>query len=338
LTSIKNTISLDEKRRNMFGLKLRMFLLVAALFGIVYAIITIIGTAMGITNFYFYLILAFVFMLIQYLIGPKIVELSMRVKYVEKSEYPELHRMIEELARNAGIPKPKVGISPTNLPNAFAFGRSRRDGRVCVTQGILNLLDRDELKAVLGHEITHIVNRDVLTITLLSVIPMLMYRIAWHFLFFGSVGRRRGEGAAYTALIGLSALIFYFITNLLVLYASRIREYFADKGSVELGNQPSALASALYKLVYGSAKTNKQSIKDVEGLKAFFVNDPSKANKEIRELAAIDLDGSGTIDTAELQYLNSKKIETNFSDKIMEILSTHPNMLKRIQKLSEYNK
>lgn len=107
---------------------------------------------------------------------------------------------------------------------------------------------------------------------------------------------------------------------------------------MNLGNQPSALASALYKLVYGSAQTNKQSIKDVEGLKAFFVNDPSRANKEIRELAAIDLDRSGTIDADELQYLNSKKIETSFSDKIMEILSTHPNMLKRIQKLSEYNK
>jgi len=242
------------------------------------------------------------------------------------------------LARNAGIPKPKVGISQVNLPNAFAFGKSRRDGRVCVTQGILNLLDRDELKAVLGHEITHIVNRDMLTITLLSVIPMLMYRIAWHFLFFGNIGRRKGEGAAYTALIGLSALIFYFITNLLVLYASRIREYFADKGSVELGNQPSALASALYKLVYGSAKTSKQDIKDVEGLKAFFVNDPSRANKEIRELVQLDLDRSGTIDANELQYLNSKKIELKFSDRLMEALSTHPNMLKRIQKLSEYNR
>ena len=169
----------------MFGLKLRMFLLIAALFGIVYAIVTMIGTAMGIRNFYFYLVLALFFMLIQYLIGPKIVEWSMKVKYVDESEYPELHRIIEELARNARIPKPKVGVSPTKLPNAFAFGRSRSDGRVCVTEGILNLLDRDELKAVLGHEITHIVNRDVLTITLLSVIPMLMYRIAWHFLFFG---------------------------------------------------------------------------------------------------------------------------------------------------------
>lgn len=321
----------------MFGLKLRMFLLIAALFGIVYAIITIIGTAMGITNFYFYLILAFVFMLIQYLVGPKIVEWSMRVKYVDETEFPQLHQMIEELARNAGIPKPKIGISPTNLPNAFAFGKSRSDGRVCVTEGILNLLDRNELKAVLGHEISHIVNRDMLTITLLSVIPMLMYRIAWHFLFFGNIGgRRKGEGAAYTALIGLSALIFYFITNLLVLYASRIREYFADKGSVDLGNHPSSLASALYKLVYGSAKTNKQSIKDVEGLKAFFLNDPSRANKEIRELVQIDLDRSGTIDRYELQNLSSTKIELSFSDKLLETLSTHPNMLKRIRKLSEY--
>lgn len=322
----------------MFGLKLRMFLLVAALFGIVYAIVTMIGTAMGITNFYFYLVLAFVFMLIQYLIGPKIVELSMRVKYVDETEAPELHQMIDELARNAGIPKPKVGISQVNLPNAFAFGRSRSDGRVCVTQGILNLLDRNELKAVLGHEISHIVNRDVLTITLLSVIPMLMYRIAWHFLFFGGAGRRRGEGAAYVALIGLTALVFYFITNLLVLYASRIREYFADRGSVNLGNKPSELASALYKLVYGSAKTSKQAIKDVEGLKAFFVNDPSRANKEIRELVQIDLDRSGTIDRYELQNLSSQKIEISFSDRLLETLSTHPNMLKRIQKLSEYSK
>jgi heat shock protein HtpX len=320
----------------MFGLKLRMFLLVAVLFGIVYAIVTIIGTAMGITNFYFYLVLALVFMFIQYLIGPKMVEWSMRVNYVDQSEYPELHNMIEELAGNAGIPKPKVGISQVNLPNAFAFGRSRRDGRVCVTQGILNLLNKDELKAVLGHEITHIVNRDVLTITLLSVIPMLMYRIAWHFLFFGSVGRRRGEGAAYTALIGIAALLSYFITNLLVLYASRIREYFADRGSIDLGNKPSALASALYKLVYGSARTNKQSIKDVEGLKAFFVNDPSKADKEIRELVSLDLDRNGTIDADELQYVHSKKIKVSFSDRLLETLSTHPNMLKRIQKLSEY--
>ena len=173
----------------------------------------------------------------------------------------------------------------------------------------------------------------MLTITLLSVIPMLMYRIAWSFLFYG---RRRDERSGNTAMIGLVAFLFYFITNLLVLYASRIREYFADKGSVLLGNSPSALASSLYKLVYGSARTDQESLKEVEGLKAFFANDPSQAFKEIRELQALDLDRNGTIDTAELERLRSKQIRLGFTDTLMEALSTHPNMLKRIKRLSEY--
>jgi len=320
----------------MLSLKFRMYFLVIIFFGIIYAIVTMIGTSMGMQNFYFYLVLAFVFMIIQYLIGPKIVELSMRVKYIDERSNPELHRMVEELANRAGIPKPKIGVSQTSLPNAFAFGRTLRDGRVCVTEGITKLLNREELKAVLGHEISHIKNRDVLTITLLSVVPMLMYRIAWHFLFFGSFGRRR-QGGEYLALVGIAALLFYFITNLLVLYASRIREYFADRGSVLLGNAPSAMASSLYKLVYGSARMNKEMVRDVEGLKAFFLNDPSRAVNEIRELSHIDLDRNGTIDPDELQFLYSKKIQLSFSDRLLEILSTHPNMLMRIKKLSEYN-
>jgi heat shock protein HtpX len=202
-----------------------------------------------------------------------------------------------------------------------------------VTEGILRLLNEDELRAVLGHELSHLKNRDVLTITLLSVIPMIMYRIAWQFLFYG---RRRDERAGNTALIGLAAFLFYFITNLLVLYASRIREYFADKGSVLLGNEPSSLASSLYKLVYGSARMNKESLKEVEGLKAFFVNDPSCALKEIRELSQLDLDKSGTLDVNELEELRTKKISLSFGDRLLEVLSTHPNMLKRIKQLSQY--
>ena len=118
-------------------------------------------------------------------------------------------------------------------------------------------------------------------------------------MFFGT-GRRRGQGTANAMLIGLAAFIFYFITNLLVLYASRIREYFADRGSVLLGNQPAWLASGLYKLVYGSARMDKQSLKETEGLKAFFVNDPSRALSEIQELKQLDLDRSGTLDPEEL--------------------------------------
>jgi heat shock protein HtpX len=319
----------------MWTLRLRLWLLLAVLFGILYMVATLIGTSMGITNFYFYLGFSFVLMAIQFMVGPKIVEWSMRVKYVEKTRYPELHQMVEELSGKAHIPKPRVGVAQAALPNAFAFGKSLSDGRVCVTEALLSLLNKEELRAVLGHEISHLKNRDVLTITILSVIPMILYRIAWHSIFFGG-GRRRNGGGGNAVLIGLAAFVFYFITNLLVLYASRIREYFADRGSVGLGNDPAWLASALYKLVYGSARMRKESLKEVEGLKAFFVNDPSRAMREIHELAQLDLDRNGTIDPYELKALEHKNVKLNFGDKMLEILSTHPNMLKRIKQLSQY--
>jgi heat shock protein HtpX len=310
-----------------------MWLLLVVLFAIVYALVSWLSYAAGITNFYFYLFLSLAMMFIQYMIGPKLVEWTMHIRPASRQEYPRLYQMVESLAMRAQIPVPKIGIAQIPLPNAFAYGRTIRDGRVCVTEGILKLLNEDELKAVLGHELSHLKNRDVLTITLLSVIPMIMYRIAWQFLFYG---RRRDDKGGNAALVGLVAFIFYFITNLLVLYASRIREYFADKGSVLLGNSPSSLASSLYKLVYGSARMDKESLKEVEGLKAFFLNDPSRAMTEIRELRQLDLDKSGTIDASELELLRNKKMRLNLGDKLLEVLSTHPNMLKRIKRLSEY--
>ena len=318
----------------MWYLKLRMWLLTAILFAIVYAVVSMISYHLGVTNFYFYLALSFIIMFIQYMVGPKLVEWSMGVKYIKEGEYPELRAMVEKLAMKANIPTPRIGIAQIAIPNAFAFGRSRKDGRICVTQGIMSLLNIDELQAVLGHEMTHLKSRDVLTITLLSVIPMILYRIAWQFLFFGN-RRDRGQGGS-TVLIGLVAFIFYFVTNLLVLYASRIREYFADKGSVDLGNNPSHLATALYKLVYGSARMPKEELKNVEGMKAFFVNDPSRAMTELRDLRELDLDRNGTISPDELDALQNKTVKLNFGDKVMETFSTHPNMLKRIKRLSEW--
>ncbi|HNW39141.1 MAG TPA: zinc metalloprotease HtpX [Candidatus Omnitrophota bacterium] len=318
----------------MWSLQLRMWLLVSLLFGIIYALVVVVGRSVLHTGgFSFYLIISLVMMLIQYMLGPKIVEWSMRVKYIKREENPRLFQMVESLSQRANIPMPRIGIAQIEIPNAFAFGRGIKDGRVCLTSGIMNLLDEEELKAVLGHELSHLKNHDVLTITLLSVIPMVMYRIAWQFLFYG---RRRDERGGNTILIGIAAFLFYFITNLLVLYASRIREYFADRGSVLLGNQPKALASSLYKLAYGAARMNKEELKQTEGLKAFFINDPSQGRKEVLELAQLDMDKSGTIDSSELELLRGSKIRLNLGDKMMEILSTHPNMLKRIKKLSEY--
>ena len=130
---------------------------------------------------FFGIILVFV----QYLIGPKMVETIMHVNYVSEQEAPNLHAMVEYLAMKAGIPKPRVGIAEISVPNAFAFGRSKGDGRICVTRGILKLLDQEELEAVLGHEISHIKHSDMAVMTLISVVPLICYYIFISTLFSG---------------------------------------------------------------------------------------------------------------------------------------------------------
>ncbi len=309
-------------------LQVRLYLLLGAMFAIVYAVIVVGASAIGISGLMFYALLAVVLLFLQYMIGPKLVEFSMRVKYVSESEYPKLHAMVTELASAAGIPKPRVGISPAPIPNAFAFGRWGSDGRVCVTEQIIRLLSEKELRAVVGHEISHLKNRDVTVITMLSVVPMVLWYVAWSFMF----SRRSRDN---TVLLGIGAFVLYFITNLLVLYGSRIREYYADRGSVKLGNAPHHMASALYKLVYGSARVPKEALKQMEGYKAFFASDPSRAMTELKELKQVDLDMSGTIDQGELMALRSQEVRISGSDKLMEIMSTHPNMVKRVKHLSD---
>ncbi|MFQ6066282.1 MAG: zinc metalloprotease HtpX [bacterium] len=322
------------------GLQVKMWLLVVLMFGILYGVITGIGTWMGAGNALFYLILAFLFVGLQYLVGPSLVQLIMRVRWVSEKEEPELHQMVRELAQRADIPQPRVGISDLAIPNAFAFGRTLRDGRVCVTRGIQRLLNKEQLKAVLGHEVSHLKNRDMMIITLLSVIPLMLYWLAWSTLWGGMWGRRR-EAGGYAALIGLGAMLLYFITNLLVLYGSRIREYYADRGSVKLGSSPQHLATALYRLVYSSARLRREprvreELKRVEGIKAFFLNDVSRAQNEIRELGEIDKDLSGTIDPNELAELRQKRVKLTTGERIMELFTTHPNMLKRIKHLAHF--
>lgn len=313
-------------------IKTRMYLLIAVLFGILYGVITGIGAWMGAGDAYTYLILAFGFLGIQYLISPNIVEWTMGVKYVTEAEQPELHHMVADLAKRAGLHKPKIGISKMNIPNAFAFGRTQGDGRICFTQGIMQLLSADELRAVAGHEISHIKHRDMAIITLLSAIPMIMYWIAMSFMWGGG-DRKNGNSAA---LIGAGAFLLYFITNLLVLYGSRIREYYADEGSVKLGNQPHNLASSLYKLVYGDARfRGRQEMKKVESVRAFFLNDPSRSWQEVRELAQLDSNMDGAISFDELAELRQRNVKLSAGEKMMEIFTTHPNTLQRIKHLSK---
>lgn len=311
-----------------FLLTLRIWLATALLFGILYAIITVICTYLGFGTPLIFAIMALVVVFAQYMLGPKMVEAVMHVHYVSPQEAPNLHAMIDELAMNAGIPKPKVGIAETGIPNAFAFGRTKGDGRVCVTRGILNLLDEEELKAVLGHEISHIRHNDMAVMTLISVVPLICY---WIFISTLFGGNRDSDAGA----IGAVALVGYLLGQLLVLFVSRVREYYADEGSVEIGGKPHKLASALYKLVYGSVNLDKRAVKEVEGVKAFFVNDISDAQNEISDLRQLDTDMDGVISERELAELRNMDTNIGTGSKIMELLSTHPNMVKRIKRLAE---
>jgi len=318
----------------MLGLRFRFFILLMMFGSIIFLIITVAGNLLGAGGWLFYAIITAVTLLVQYFIGPFIVEMTMRVRQLKREEAPELFNIVEELARNAKIKMPKVGISENTVPNAFAYGRGHSDGHVCVTTGILKILNKNELRAVLGHEISHIKNRDVAFITFLSAIPMILFGMARAMMWSRGRGKNKGNGI----IIGIFLLLLYFISNLLVLYASRIREYYADMGSVSLGSDPSHLATALFKLVYGCARADDNSLHMVEGARAFFLNDPSNAKNEIKDLKSVDLDGSGTISSEELDYLSKQKINVSFGEKIMEMFSTHPNMLKRIKALSDLNK
>lgn len=313
-------------------LKLRLSLAVMLLFGLIFAIVILAATLLGYGgNYTLFVILGLGIIFIQYLIGPSMVEKAMGVKYVTEQQAPELHQMVSELAMNAGISKPKIGVSETNIPNAFAFGRTKKEGRVCVTRGILNTLNKDELKAVLGHELSHIKHNDMAVTTLVSAVPLICYYIALSFLFSGD--SRNGGGI----LIGVLAIAAYFLGQLIVLFISRTREYYADLGSIEIGGKPDKLASALYKLVYGAAKSPKEEVKDIQGVKAFFLNDISNARDDIEQLSQLDLNRDGEISEIELAQLKSKNVNITTSDKVMELFSTHPNMLKRIERLAEYS-
>ncbi len=320
--------------KGTWKLKLRLWFSMLVMFGLVYVLIMLAGNFLGFGGFYgFYAISGLFVLFLQYIFGPKIVESSMGVHQLSEAEAPELHQIVEELALAANIPKPKVGISNTMVPNAFAYGRSKRSGHVCVTRGILGLLDHDELKAVLGHEISHIKHNDMAITTIVSAIPLVCYYLSFSLMFSGGGGDNDNGGA----ILGIIALFAYFLGQLIVLFISRIREYYADAGSVELGCQPEKLASALYKLVYGAARVPNQEIKDVEGTKAFFVTDISNAKNEINDLSQLDFNKDGVISKEELDLLKNNQIKVSGSSKIMELLSTHPDMLKRIKRLADMN-
>ncbi|HEY8326376.1 MAG TPA: zinc metalloprotease HtpX [Ktedonobacterales bacterium] len=234
------------------GLSMRMVLTIFLLgavyvvFGVVLALVLHVPTALLIT-------VAAVIAFVQFFYADKIALFSMRAREVSEAEAPQLHEMIGRLAAQANLPKPRVALVDTSVPNAFATGRSKNHAVVAVTTGIINKLEPQELEAVLAHELTHIINRDMLVMTIAAFFSIVAGLIVRNFFWFGGgfgggYGRRNNNQGDAMAIVLLVSLAVYAVSFLLIRALSRYRELAADRGSALITGDPSHLASALMRI------------------------------------------------------------------------------------------
>lgn len=235
------------------------------LLGIIYLAFFTLMVYLGI-NPSFIAIFSLGAMFVQYYFSDTIVIKSMGAKILTESEAPELHEMINRLCSMADLPKPRIAIVKTNVPNAFATGRNQRNAVVAVTTGLMQQLNSGELEAVLAHELTHVKNRDAMVLTIASFISTLAY----YLMLFGGGGRRdRDSGNAI--LVFLASIVVYAASYLLIMSLSRYREFAADRGASIITGQPSQLASALRKISVGISRIPNEDLRKVEGANAFFI-------------------------------------------------------------------
>jgi heat shock protein HtpX len=220
----------------------------------------------------------------------KVAMRAMRAREVSPEEAPELHGMIDRLCALADMPKPRVGIADTDLPNAFATGRSPKRSVVCVTTGILRKLNAEELEGVLAHELSHVAHRDVMVMTIASsagIVAGMLTRSA-QFGGFHIAGSRRGNNnsavPAYLIAIVVS-LVVYAISFLLMRLLSRYRELCADRSGAYLTQKPSALASALQKITGEIARIPTRDLRSAQAMNAFFIA-PAISGASIKTLTA----------------------------------------------------
>ena len=258
----------------MFLLGLVYVILIGVLFAVGAAAVTIA-------------IVACALLAIQLFASDKIALAALGAKEVSPEEAPELHGIIERLCVQADLPKPKVFVMETQMPNAFAMGRSQKSATVCATTGILRMLDTSELEGVMAHELTHVINRDVMVMTLASFFATLAAMIAQFALFFGGgfgggYGRSRDEEEGII-LVMLVSILVYAISFLLLQALSRYREFAADRGSAVLTGRPSALASALIKISGSIERVPSQDMRVAEGMSAFFIV-PARTKKSLMNI------------------------------------------------------
>ncbi|HHW10949.1 MAG TPA: zinc metalloprotease HtpX [Firmicutes bacterium] len=225
---------------------------------------------------------------LQYFYSDKLVLMSMGARVVDPAQAPELHAMVGRLSAMANLPMPKVAVIDSDMPNAFATGRSPNHAVVAVTQGLLRRLNREEVEAVLAHEISHIRHRDVAVMTLASffatVAQLLIRWLQWS-VFYGAGGRRRDDDRSGLGIyaVWLVSMLVWLISFFLIRALSRYREFAADRGASILTGAPGNLASALTKISGVMSRIPTQDLRQAEAFNAFFII-PALRGSSIAEL------------------------------------------------------
>ena len=258
-------------------------LLTLFLLGLVYvifiAVLVAVGAGAGII-----VVVAVVLLGAQLFASDKIALSTLGAKEVSPAEAPELHGIVERLCVQANLPKPRVCVMQTSMPNAFAMGRSQKSATVCATSGILDLLSPAELEGVMAHELTHVINRDVMVMTLASFFATLASTIAQFALFFGG-GYGNSEEEEDVIVVVLISVAVYAVSFVLLRALSRYREFAADRGSAVLTGRPSALASALLKISGTMDRVPNQDLRRAESMSAFFIL-PARTKKSLMNIFA----------------------------------------------------
>jgi heat shock protein HtpX len=269
------------------------------------------------------------FNILQWLMSPYLINTIYQTREVSKEENPELYELAERLSLKSGIKKPSLVIAKLKIPNAFAYGSPITGNRIAVTDGLLNTLEYEELEAVLGHEFGHLKHRDVQIMMFVSLLPALLYYIGYSFMLSSMYDRRR-EGN-FGSLFGVGFLVFSWVLNIFILYLSRLREYYADKYTASVVDEGARkLSEGLAKIVHTTKnmRRTRREMQQLNALKALFIADPDQA-----EVDSLAISQFSSADSRLVQEIISQKLTT--IDRIVEVFSSHPNIVKRLKALQE---
>jgi heat shock protein HtpX len=242
---------------------------------------------------------------LQYFTSDKLALAASGAKVVGPDEAPQLHEMVERLCGMADLPKPRVAVIDSDVPNAFATGRNKKHAAVAVTTGLWNRLEPREVEGVLAHELSHIANRDVLVMTVagfFATVAALLTRFGLYGGMFGGFGggnRDNNNSVPVWLIVLLVSIVTYFLSQILILALSRYREFAADRGSALITGAPEYLMSALQKIASGITQIPQQDLRQVEGMNAFFI------------------------------------VPTNWKSRAGALFMTHPPLEKRLEALAE---